>query len=207
MVTFSTHSFPNVAMRTIDVFISNHVGDDAGIAYDVLSWRSVSMPLRFPGEPYGARVSSLYGSFPNVQLRFFAQPEVRVVHFANSTSPVQTGAGITRGRTHTTPTFVSQTGLVQIQFSYVGVNNPPIPYTIQLQRQQPNGTWTTIETINKSGWAVIRRFTFTRNVGVGAPVRVVFSTNSTGFVRTGDGTIRDVNQLSPNEYLVHWMPW
>lgn len=73
-VTLATHAFPT-AMRTIDVFITNAFGDDWGLAYDVPAWTSVTMPIAFRGEPYGARVSSWYGSFSNVELRFFARPD------------------------------------------------------------------------------------------------------------------------------------
>ena len=67
-----TYNFPS-NMRTIDVHLTNAWGDDFSTHLDILPWREVSHNIRFRGEPYGATVSSWYGGFPNVDLRFFAR--------------------------------------------------------------------------------------------------------------------------------------
>ena len=66
-----TYDFPS-GMRTIDVFFTNAIGDCRTTHLDIRAWREVEHKLGYPGEPYGARVSSYDGSFSNVQLRFFA---------------------------------------------------------------------------------------------------------------------------------------
>ena len=278
MVTLRTHNFNHAGMSPIDVFISNHFGDDAGILYGMPSWAEVNMPIRFPGEPYGARVSSRYGSFQNVELRFFAQPEAPVhvdtvtitfnanggivnptsatrvpgqtmgqlptpsrnghtfmgwfttvtggtqitstsivpsvnttffarwvqnpVIFGTSWYPTQAGTGINRNRTHTSPFFVSETGIIEVRFSHLAVPNPPAAFNAQVQ-VLINGTWFNLGPPTRlEGWASARRTTFTREVGVGIPARVFFSTTSTNYVRLGSGTIRSANELMEADVTV-----
>jgi hypothetical protein len=66
-----TYSFPN-GMGSIDTHITNAWGDDFITILSIGPWREVRHTIRFRGEPYGARVSSAFGNFNNVQLRFFA---------------------------------------------------------------------------------------------------------------------------------------
>jgi len=71
-VDFRTFAFP-AGMRTIDVYITNQIGDCFITVLNVPPSSQVSHLLNWPGEPYGARVSSIDGSFNGVPLQFSAR--------------------------------------------------------------------------------------------------------------------------------------
>jgi len=72
-VILRTFSFPmqgNSWMWFIDVFITNQIGDCNSVILDMRDFSEFIHNVRFPGEPYGAWVSSFDGSFNNVRLSF-----------------------------------------------------------------------------------------------------------------------------------------
>jgi len=79
-VEFWTYAFP-AGMQTIDVFITNRIGDCWTVRLSVQPWREVVHNLRFAGEPYGAFVSCFRGPFNNVEMRFFAAPRAMAQNF------------------------------------------------------------------------------------------------------------------------------
>jgi len=70
-VSLQSFAFP-INMGSMDVQVSNAIGDCVGTLWDMPPHTIATHTIRFPGEPYGARVSSWYGTFNNVELRFFA---------------------------------------------------------------------------------------------------------------------------------------
>jgi len=79
-VSLQSYNFPT-GMSTMDVLITNQIGDCVGSLWDMPPQAIATHTMRFPGEPYGALVSSFQGSFSSVQLRLFADN-------GNTTPPV-----------------------------------------------------------------------------------------------------------------------
>jgi|GEM_PF-6562082 len=69
-----TYNFPTDiwGVNTIDVFFTNAIGDDTSMHLHVGQNSYAYQSLRFPGESYGARVSSYQGELFNVPLRLFS---------------------------------------------------------------------------------------------------------------------------------------
>ena len=274
-VTVSTKSFPS-SMRSLDLYISNAMGDDNALAYDIYPWQSASMPIEYPGEPYGARVSSFYGTFNNVELRFFAEPEdqssaeVTIKFNANggfvepSTIAVMPGQaigqlpiptrddhdfvgwftastngteitastlapstnttyyarwrantvyfqtsptwldkyGITRNTPFITPTLYSSTGKVEVQFVYLAqAATQGLIFNADLQAQI-NGTWVSVKCVKPEAYAGVHmRYTFSSEVGVDVPTRVVFTSSSNSYALVRVGTIKNTDVVKPDEVL------
>ena len=125
-VELRTNSFP-FGMNSLDAFFTNAWGDDTSVFFNVGPWREIRHNLRFPGEPYGVRVSSLNGPVSNVMLRFFAN-----------------GAVFVPPPTITNPSFNGQQVNVQnglhINWNFV----PNATYRISLMNVTTNqyfGTW------------------------------------------------------------------
>jgi len=72
-----TFNFPH-GMPDIDIFITNIIGDCSVVRFNRPRMYELRHNIRFPGERYGAWVSSFDGSFNNVELRFHAFPMVSV---------------------------------------------------------------------------------------------------------------------------------
>ena len=92
-VFLRTHGFP-AGMQTIDAYFTNSIGDCNRTVLDILPNQEAFHNLRFPGEQYGVRVSSFYGSFNNVTLRFFTGGTGGTVH--TITSPSQDNLNFNR---------------------------------------------------------------------------------------------------------------
>jgi len=65
-------------MWTIDVFITNQIGDCNRTRFDLRANSEFFHDIRFRGEPYGAWVSSVDGSFNNVRLNFSNTQQARM---------------------------------------------------------------------------------------------------------------------------------
>ncbi|MCL1877983.1 MAG: InlB B-repeat-containing protein [Defluviitaleaceae bacterium] len=261
-----TFNFPG-GMSTIDVFFTNAIGDDTALGFDFLPWSDIRYNIRFPGEPYGARVSSIDGAFNNVELRFFAHngsgvpstvnisfnvngapsgispmqmtpgqpfgtlptptrpnhefvgwftaltggtqvtstsivPSVNTTLFAGWTVTsvnfetrngwswtADSGLCVRRDRPFITPTFASNsTGIVEAQYVFIGGATPtggiPTPFTVLLQRQNANGTWSNVRTLvrptSEARAGLFRRTTFAAYVGPNEVVRLHISTHVDG---------------------------
>ena len=80
-------NFPH-GMTFVDVMISNWVGDCWSAGGGFFANMHLLHPLRFPGEPYAARISSRNGSFSNVPMNFSTaqQQQTTFVRFVDSNS-------------------------------------------------------------------------------------------------------------------------